>query len=122
MGYYTRYELTIEEGTPDQIDKVNEDMELLAAGLCKDLLGLDDPGCWGEYMADVWKGVPDSASWYDHDKYMLALSKRHPDVVFKLHGEGEDSGDLWNTYYKNGLTQVCLARIVYDEYDEEELT
>lgn len=121
MGYYTRYDLTIEEGTPDQIDKVLEDMELLASGLCEDLLGIEDRGGWGVYMADVWNSNSDSATWYDHDRYMLELSKCHPDVVFRLHGEGEGAGDLWDAYYKNGKMQECRARIEYDEYDEEKL-
>ena len=44
--------------------------------------------------------------------YTLEISKKHPDVLFKLRGEGENSGDIWDKYYKNGKMQKCDARIV----------
>lgn len=63
----------------------------------------------------------DSCKWYDHDKDMMAFSKLYPDVVFALKGEGEESGDIWVTYYKNGKRQHCKAIITYDEYDASKL-
>ena len=56
-----------------------------------------------------------------NDEEMLELSKHFPDTVFCLHGEGEESGDLWYCYYKNGKSQYCPAQIVYEEYDEAKL-
>ena len=38
-----------------------------------------------------------------------------------LFGEGEDSEDLWKAYFKNGKMQFCEAKIIYDEFNENEL-
>ena len=39
-----------------------------------------------------------------------------------LKGEGVDPGDIWQRYFKNGKTQLCEAKISFDEYDENKLT
>lgn len=44
----------------------------------------------------------DSLKWYDHEKEMKQLSKEFPDVLFKLHGEGEDKYDIWDKYFMGG--------------------
>ena len=33
---------------------------------------------------------------------MLKLSLEFPEYVFILDGEGEESGDIWRSFYKNG--------------------
>lgn len=58
-----------------------------------------------------------SAKWYDHDKDMLTLSLAYPDILFTLEGKGEESDDIWISYYQNGKTQYHQAKIVYPEYD-----
>lgn len=117
MGYYTSYKLTIEEGSLDDIQKIEEEMELIDAGLgadlCPDIHEYDV-----ECIGNAWE-YGESCKWYDWRLTMVEYSKRHPNVVFKLHGEGEESGDIWNAYFKNGKHQVYRARIVFDEYDEE---
>ena len=40
MGYYTSYKLTIEEGSLDDIQKIEEEMELIDAGLGAGLAGV----------------------------------------------------------------------------------
>jgi hypothetical protein len=60
------------------------------------------------------------ATWYDHEKEMIELSKRWPDVLFSLHGEA-DSDDMWDKHFKGGKMQVCQAIITYEEYDEAKL-
>lgn len=55
--------------------------------------------------------------WYDWDKDLLAISSDYPDVFITVHGDGEDSEDLWRAYIKDGAIQECGAKIVYDEYD-----
>jgi hypothetical protein len=52
---------------------------------------------------------------------MRKVSKHYPDLVFKLSGEGEESGDVWVEYYKNGKMQRCSTKITFDEYDESKL-
>lgn len=59
--------------------------------------------------------------WYDNENDMLLLSKEFPDVLFKLHGEGEDNEDIWNKYFMNGKMQYCPAKIVYEPFDKNKL-
>lgn len=59
--------------------------------------------------------------WYDHHNHMLKLSEYYPELIFTLHGEGEEVNDLWKAYYKNGKYQEARVQIVYPEYDESKL-
>lgn len=101
MGYYTNYNLTIHGASTDV-----EESELIQ-----------------EVMADSGYSrlFDDSVKWYDHENDMRNISVKYPEIIFKLHGEGEESGDIWNKYFKSGKMQECRARIVYDEFDESKL-
>ena len=57
----------------------------------------------------------EETKWYDHSYDMMKFSCLFPDVTFKLHGEGEESGDLWNEYFHNGKVEECPARIIYEQ-------
>ena len=46
---------------------------------------------------------------------MMKFSKIFPNVVFKLHGDGEESDDKWNEYYHNGEVEECRVQITYPE-------
>lgn len=61
------------------------------------------------------------AKWYECFEDMKDFSLKFPGVVFKMHGEGEETGDLWDAYFKNGKGQECRADIIYPDYDEEKL-
>jgi hypothetical protein len=98
MGYYTRFTLS----TVTNYDG-NDYKELLVETL-------------------DFSPFSDSCKWYDHELDMIGFSEAYPKTVFKLEGEGEDSGDLWVKYFKNGRMQKCQAKIVYDEFDESKLT
>ena len=58
----------------------------------------------------------DSCKWYEHNDDMKKVSKKHPDVVFILDGEGEESGDVWRKFYKNGKVAVWRPHIEPPEY------
>lgn len=60
-----------------------------------------------------------TSKWYEHDDDMLELSEEFPDVLFRLFGMGEESGDLWYTYYLNGKMQHTQAKITYDTFNPE---
>lgn len=89
MGYQTYHQLTItpDDGTlEDHKERISED-----AGY---------GGLWEE-----------PCKWYDHDDDMLEYSKLYPDVTFILDGDGEESGDIWRTWYKNGKSQEWALEV-----------
>lgn len=109
MGYSTFYNLYITENTSK---KTNEEIIKEFRDSCE--------GAKDSFDADG--GCQYEAKWYSHEKDMAAFSKKHPDVVFELYGEGEGKDDTWYKYFKNGKMQFCPAIINYDKYDESKLT
>ncbi|MGG3890206.1 hypothetical protein [Metabacillus fastidiosus] len=103
MGYYTEHTLEILGGHYDILEEIVE----------------NDPDTF--YGIDTNEEPLDSVKWYSHQEDMRKISKQYPDLVFKLSGNGEESGDMWIEYYKNGLMQNCHAKITFDEYDESKL-
>lgn len=95
MGYYTRYELSVQEDT-----FTGNDWEEIVSGYT-------DYGPFGQ-----------ECKWYDHEQDMIRVSKDYPEVLFILRGEGEEAGDLWISYFKNGKYQRHEAIITYPEYNE----
>lgn len=68
------------------------------------------------------EGYPyDSYKWYNCDKDMAYISKFAPELVLWLDGKGEEFGDFWIAYFKNGKMQFIKAEIRYDLYDESKL-
>lgn len=63
----------------------------------------------------------ESSRWYDYKDDMIALSKRLPDVLFTLSGEGQENDDMWREYYLGGKCQRAEAQITFDEFDPEKL-
>lgn len=59
--------------------------------------------------------------WYRWKDDMRDISKRYPDRLFQLDGQGEESDDLWRAFFKNGKSQICKARIVFDDFNEADL-
>lgn len=106
MGYYTNYALEMDyEDTPEMhaaFDEVEPDY---------------GPG----FLQQLLDGEGDALKWYQHDKVMVAFSKRFPDVLFTLTGEGEESADIWKTHYKGGKIQVAFAEITIPEFNESKL-
>lgn len=63
----------------------------------------------------------EESKWYDHEKEMIELSKKFPDVLFKLHGVGEESEDIWDEYFMNGKSQYCRAEFIIPPFDRNKL-
>lgn len=101
MGYMTNYELTFNGDVSE---------ETLA-----DLLTNTTGYTWDDNLE------LHDAKWYNHHNDMIYVSTQYPYVEFTLKGEGEESGDLWKTYYLNGKYQEAKAKITYDEYDRSKL-
>ena len=101
MGYYTRHELEVIEGSNDLIAELRTECD-------EANYALDDTG-----------GSEESCKWYSHDIDMKRFSEKHPEALFRLSGEGEESGDIWQEYYRGGKRQVCKARIVIPDFDAD---
>lgn len=108
MGYYTNYNLTYK--LPENYTK---EQKLI---LC-DAFNQKDACEYGP-LDDFLSGQSDECKWYNHEEDMLNFSKRFPEVVFILEGSGEEQGDQWFKYFKNGKIQRCNAIITFEKYDE----
>ena len=101
MGYSTTYTLSTTQGYDNQ-----EEIE----DFLQEISGYPIEFGWN-----------DSCKWYDHEKHMKLLSRIYTETTFLLEGEGEESGDIWRKYFKNGKMQVCKAEIVFPAFDESKL-
>ena len=92
MGYYTYVNMEINEGGPtleqvaETVGDVTKDTDI-------------------NYWVGALQGE-NEVKWYEHESDMRKVSRRHPEAVFTLRGEGEDPADQWVEYYKNGKLQV----------------
>lgn len=72
----------------------------------------------GDYSQNGMSIEPyDSFKWYEYSDDMLALSKKFPDTVFMLHGDGEEKEYMWDEYYKNGKSVHYQAEITIRPLD-----
>lgn len=101
MGYYTDYELTV-TGDIDHDQLLDTLSEITGYTWDNDLT-----------LSDV--------KWYDYKGHMKIISTMFPDVVFTLHGDGEENGDIWQQYFKNGKSQYAKAEITFEKFDEFKL-
>ena len=125
MGYYTNYEFgtkgnktykvkDIVSYMKEQYKKSNEDKFYPFSYEFEYYLN-------DESTYDFELNSDGDVKWYYSDEEMIELSKQFPETVFYLYGVGEESGDLWYAYYKNGKSQFCPATITYEQYDESKL-
>lgn len=99
MGYYTYHTLTVLEGYNDEI---NHEEEIGKA-------------------IDFAEVFDESSKWYDMEIDMKKYSLKHPEVLFSIEGEGEESRDLWKSFFKNGKSFTAKTEIVFEEYNENKL-
>ena len=111
MGYYTNYNLKIKENKSNLPDMIVEIM-LLDALKKNQVIG---------YALDENFERCDSAKWYDHETELKEISIQIENVLFELHGEGEETMDQWYKYFENGKMQHCQAIVTYEPYDEQKL-
>lgn len=76
-------------------------------------------------LSDVFddKGETENhCKWYDHDKDLEAFSKKYPQYLFELSGEGEERDDLWKLFAMNGRSYLDRADIKVEyKYNPVEL-
>lgn len=97
MGYYTNYSLEIFD---------DYDGEIIA-----DLRDRNDEA---SYALDEDGSAREASKWYEWKEQMTEFSKLHPEALFILRGKGEESGDIWRAYFKNGKVEHQEVRMVFD--------
>ena len=100
MGYETRFELSH--------DKVLDKEKLIID------LGEVTGYSWDKYLELTGK-------WYDHRKHMEIISKRYPEVTFYLDGDGEETGDMWKSIWRNGKSDFVKAEMTFRKFDMSKL-
>jgi hypothetical protein len=102
VGYYTYYALKVhpEQGDDDQAHK-----EAIASNA-------------GYTSAHLWE---DSTKWYEYEDIMREYSMLHPELTFVLDGDGEQSGDIWRMWFKNGKHRRWDANVERPAEPEEPL-
>lgn len=101
MGYQTDYKLIVglKESEREILDRVIE---------------VSGYSCWdAEHLY--------GSKWYEWKEHMLQVSAEFPEVLLKLEGVGEETGDMWRAYFKRGRCQYCRGEVVYPPFDESKL-
>lgn len=111
MGYYTYHTLSMESANPINAQNIYDFAEQKGMDFA---YGFDPYGAGFE--------TRDQMKWYEHEEEMRKISEAFPDILFILHGEGEEQGDIWDEYYKRGKMQRCNAEVVIPPYNPNELT
>ncbi len=106
MGYYTDYKIE-----HDGSEELTEKMSLQLEGIAGYSFEVEGPNELRNYHA----------KWYEHEDNMRTFSKLYPKILFTVEGHGEESGDEWRRYYKNGKCQIAQAEITYPPFDESKL-
>lgn len=99
MGYYTHYQLEIENKSSLSDYSIRELLDNY-----KRVNELDY--CFEE-----------TCKWYDYNEDMIKMSIEINDVLFIVMGHGEEVGDHWKHYFYNGNDYLCKGRVVYEEPD-----
>jgi hypothetical protein len=110
MGYYTYHTLSVFDKDMKYLDDVTGKHEVL---LNNKVFPDDNDDC--NYL------FSDSCKWYDCEEDMIKHSLEYPDLIFEIHGEGEESKDFWKIYVHNGKIQHSPVTIKYDEFNFNKL-
>ena len=111
MGYYTRYTLEVRKITDEN------EYEAIIEELKEDNI-YGDSGVFSDSEYSYHEAIfysDEEVKWYDHTHDMERMSLVFPNVMFMLHGEGEDRDDMWNEFYYNGKSETCTAQISYPQ-------
>jgi len=115
MGYFTRHRLVVHAPKGEAVSESK-----LVGQIIAELRACSEDAKYA-LSADGNTSNERYYMWFEHEDDLRIFSKRYPEVLFELHGEGEESGDLWIQYYKNGKMQTCKVVMTYPPYDEKML-
>ena len=102
MGYYTSFDLTILDSKGVEIDGT----EIISK--------IRDMSPSAKYAFTEEGNTNDECKWYDWNKDFLRFSKIFPNNILMVHGDGEESDDIWVAYIMNGKIQRCPGKMTYE--------
>src|ERR1044072_2892574 len=70
---------------------------------------------------DTYLNGGESMKWYDCDVDCANLSKQYPNLLFEVEGIGEEAGDVWKAWFRNGSSVRVQATLSFDVPDLDEL-
>lgn len=109
MGYYTDYKILVECDDNNRLEKIFGRLQELSGGYEFDY-------SYGDKIVEL----PD-VKFYECESVMRKLSTEYTDILFTVYGDGEESGDLWVAYYKDGKgTDFFKPTIIYPFPMEDE--
>lgn len=112
MSYYTSYRLEVQginfkpelEKLTDELDR----MEVLSYAIVScEFDPLSDTQIYPTY---------EPTTWYDHEQDMLDLSKKFPELTFKLTCIGETFAGVYECYVRNGKCEKRYASFPQPQY------
>ena len=135
MGYYTYYELSIDNSqVKGQFEKKkqSEIEEIQQSNISDELKKrlINDVEKMYETSIVTQNDVVNfltfnpfdgQRKWYEHTEHMCRVSKEYSNVLFILTGNGEEPEDMWVKYFMNGKVQIEKAVITYGKFDPKKL-
>jgi len=95
MGYDTWFNVNITSAPQDY-----KEAEEARKDIAKAVFGIDTK----QNLSRLDEGF--EAHWYDHDKDLVKISKKHPKVLIEVSGDGESSDDVWASRYRDGESET----------------
>lgn len=114
MGYYTNYNLLVENE-----NKFSKEELIQASRTLATLSGLIEPEYITDNVREPFGWVSDDCmKWYDFESDMTKLGSIFPEMVFVLYGEGEERDDNWRLFVKGEQVEYQPGRIIFDKTPE----
>lgn len=110
MGYMTRYKLIALTNTV----KVSDEKIIQA-------LAVINPREFDPRDVSLEDLFEEPCKWYDCEEDMTKLSAEFPQCTFILWAVGEEQGDVWKYYFKDGKHQRIKARLIFNDEPRADL-
>lgn len=123
MGYETTYKLKLK--LPPDATRAEPCKHCNGTGKIERTIDADIRKVWVDNNYVSLREIIDGASsckWYKHESDMRRVSLQFPGVLFTLHGQGENSGDVWVKYFLDGKMQHEQLPAALPPFDEAKLS
>jgi hypothetical protein len=107
MGYNTRFAIDIkpEEAWPEVFQALHEVNPNYFGPYDEETEG----DVWVSPTGQAWLFDSERVKWYDWKDDITKVSVKLPDALITLDGEGEEAGDQWRAFVKDGTVEVHKA-------------